>query len=93
MTPDLTFYTHYTFYIVIQLLLDVNIKPSMKNAQQWTDKPEDGLVRLWFGPEAIIGVYRFEYVDSILKNSTTLINKAWFYEAYVKQFGDGLLVA
>ncbi|XP_047366099.1 uncharacterized protein LOC124955555 [Vespa velutina] len=59
---------------------------------QYTDRYKEGICKLWMGYEAIVHVYKPEYVEVILK-STTNIKKSSIYDGFKPWLGDGLVTS
>ncbi|KAF7382503.1 hypothetical protein HZH68_015422 [Vespula germanica] len=51
-----------------------------------------GIYKLWLGNQALVYIYKPEYVQILLKNSTN-INKSFFYNNFKPWLGNGLITS
>ncbi|XP_035735113.1 cytochrome P450 4C1-like [Vespa mandarinia] len=59
---------------------------------EYTVRYKEGIYKLWKGYEAVVYIYKPEYVEVILRNSTN-ISKATTYDSFKPWLGDGLITS
>ncbi|XP_035735114.1 cytochrome P450 4C1-like [Vespa mandarinia] len=59
---------------------------------EYTVRYKEGIYKLWMGYKALVYIYKPEYVEVILRNSTN-ISKATTYDSFKPWLGDGLITS